>query len=132
MLDFIGNILVNIIAGIITIIILLIIPGLVAIFNFNVPQVPRSGEISGQILSIQKTGIFVKSNEAKIQKGGFSNGSGNVGEAINLTIPDNLLDISITELKAQNTVIIEFDCPAIVNRYTTNTGCFVTSLQEKI
>lgn len=120
-----------IVIGMLGIVVLLsVVCGMVYSISPNINN-PTSGEVTGQIVSIQKRGLIFKTNEIKIQKGGFSNGAGTISTALELTLPDNLLESGTAVLKSQETVNIGYTCYLVSASWNSDTGCFIDSINGK-
>ncbi len=69
----------------------------------------RTGEKIGNIVKFAKEGLFFKTYEVELMRGGFSNGSGSTGATFDVTVEDKKL-IPVIEEAVNNhkSVVIKY------------------------
>lgn len=73
-------------------------------------QSSGKGSKIGRIVKISQEGIFFKTWEGELVRGGFTDGSGVMGTSFFFTIEDDYLrDIALECMKNQNEVIITYE-----------------------
>lgn len=69
----------------------------------------ESGEKIGQIVSIKKQGLFFKTWEVTIIRGGFEEGTGTIGKSFSATIEDSrILEKAKNEIDSKGSIKIRY------------------------
>jgi len=70
---------------------------------------PGTGERIGQIVKLNEQGLFNKTYEAELIRGGLGDGSNIIGTtSFHFTVPDDLAEMVSVHLDKQNKVIIDY------------------------
>lgn len=89
---------------------------------------PGTGEKVGTIVKVSNEGLFCKTNEAQLIRGGMANGSGAFGvEPFNFTIPDHLLAATTDAFQHQREVRISY-VSRIMSVCSSETGHVLTAI----
>lgn len=82
---------------------------------------PMSGQKIGRIVKISDEGLFWKSCEGELIRGGFVDGSGSMGGSFHFTIENHLhKDIAYKAFESQQEVIITYDTPFVTSLTRTD------------
>lgn len=86
------------------------------------PQ-PGTGEKIGQIVRIERTGIFCQTWEAQIIRGGLSQGSGTMGAAFGFTVNTPELAEAVTRaMRDQSEVLIRYRSSTFYSLCSSDSG----------
>lgn len=86
------------------------------------PQ-PGTGEKIGQIVRIERTGIFCQTWEAQIIRGGLSQGSGTMGAAFGFTVNSAALADAVTKaMRDQSEVLIRYRSRTFYSLCSSDSG----------
>lgn len=99
------------------------------VFGVNVPS---SGAKVGQIVRINREGIINKTWEAQLIRGGFSDGSGTLGQAFEFTVPEgNGAVLKLEEaMRHQREVRIQYRTAGIYpNLLSGSHGTFLVNVE---
>lgn len=90
-----------------------------------------NGEKIGSIIRLQRTGVFCKTWEGEIIRGGLNSGSGVVGTAFHFTVEDNNLAQQVQKaMEAQQEVKISYRSELITFCRSDNQGdYFLTNIE---
>lgn len=84
---------------------------------------PGDGEKVGQIVKLSKHGFFAKTWEAQIIRGGFSGGSGTMGQAFDFTVESDEQAAKVRAfMEAQTEVRIHYRTEGIYSVLRSDTG----------
>lgn len=97
----------------------------------GVNTAPGDGSKVGQIVKLAKLGMFAKTYEAEIIRGGFQNGSGANGQAFDFTIETEELAKQVKDaMDAQTEVIITYRSEGLWSACRSEGGGnFLTSIR---
>jgi hypothetical protein len=93
----------------------------------------EEGEKTGQIIGLKKSGIFVKTWECRIIRGGLQDGSGNIGTSLQLTIEDkSLLEKAKKYMDEKKMVSLKYHQEFITffRSESDSENCFIDSIEE--
>lgn len=93
---------------------------------------PKSGQKIGQIVKLSNDGFFVKTCEVELIRGGFSDGSGVMGNVFHFTIEkEELKTIAKKAMESQKEVIIEYEVELITSFFRSSEypAHFITNIQ---
>lgn len=90
----------------------------------------QNGEKIGRMTRIADQGLFIKTHEAELVRGGFTDGSGVSGAAFHFTIEDEaMLKAASAALEAQQEVKITFAKEKFTFLRSESDGYFLKSLE---
>lgn len=95
---------------------------------------PRTGQKIGQIVKLSTDGYFVKTCEGELIRGGFSDGSGVMGNVFHFTIEkEELKTIAKEAMESQREVIIEYEVELITSVFRSSEcpAHFITNIRYK-
>lgn len=94
---------------------------------------PGDGEKIGQIVKINKQGMINKTWEVELIRGGLSGGNGTIGTApFDFTVRDDKTAAQLKEyMEKQTEVTIHYDMPLIYSISSSDSGHFLTAVEEK-
>ena len=95
---------------------------------------PAEGQKIGHIVKLSKEGVFNKTWEGELIRGGFTDGSGIMGQVFHFTVEDRrLVDIAKSCLEKDKEVVLHYRTELFSSRFRSEQGtpCFVDDIEVK-
>lgn len=99
-------------------------------FNFNARPISNGVKI-GQVISIERSGIFNKTNEITVARGGVTNGTGSVANVTHVTSSNVYLTELNYALSEQKEIEIFYHCPIVYYSFSSNSACFIDNVNVR-
>lgn len=110
-----------------------IVTVILTFFLFHICTDPGEGEKIGTIVKLSKQGLFKKTWEGELIRGGFLDGSGTIGGSFHFTIEsDELARKALELMKSKKEVVLfyEIEFLSLVTRSESGNPHFAVSILE--